>query len=78
MNAVVRTGAPVPDVRITGGGTVYLFELLTEHARAWVNENVSAERQMFGRGLAVEHRYAAVLAGGMQADGLLVGLEEGF
>lgn len=64
------------DVAISGSGTIYLFHLLTDAARAWVDEHVSAERQMLGRGLAVEHRYAAALAAGMQADGLTIGSEE--
>ena len=44
----------------------------TDQAREWVEEYVSRDRQMLGYGLAVEHRYAAVLAEGMQADGLVV------
>jgi hypothetical protein len=76
MHAAVGTCARGADVSITGGGTVYLFALLTEKARAWVNEHVSAERQMLGRGLAVEHRYAAALAAGMQAAGLTIRSEE--
>ena len=64
--------APMVDVHIAGGGSVYLFELLTENAKSWVAAHVSAERQMFGDGLAVEHRYAPALAAGMQEDGLLI------
>jgi len=60
------------DVRITGGGTVFLFLLLTDEARGWVDERVSGERQMLGCGLAVEHRYAAALAAGMEEDGSVI------
>lgn len=60
------------DVEIIGGGSLYLFLLLTEQAREWVEECVSPDRRMLGSGLAVEHRYAAALAEGMQADGLVV------
>jgi hypothetical protein len=60
------------DVRILGGGSVFLFVLLTGRARVWVDENVSPDHEMLGNGLAVEHRYAAALADGMQADGLVV------
>jgi hypothetical protein len=60
------------DVRVAGGGTVSLFLLLTAEAHLWVEEHVSEDRQMLGAGLAVEHRYAANLAAGMQADGLIV------
>ena len=58
------------DVRIIGGGSVFLFLLLTPEAAAWVAERVSGDRQMLGRGLAVEHRYAAALAADMLKDGL--------
>lgn len=67
---------PQTDVALSGSGTIYLFHLLTDAARAWVDENVSEDRQMLGRGLAVEHRYAAALAAGMQEDGLTIGTEE--
>lgn len=77
MGTDVGTGR-VADVRITGGGTVYLFLLLTDQARTWVDEHVSPDRQMLGAGLAVEHRYAAALAAGMQTDGLIVGDVEDF
>lgn len=60
------------DVRITGAGTVYLFLLITDQARTWVDERVSDDRQMLGCGLAVEHRYGAALAAGMEEDGLVI------
>jgi hypothetical protein len=60
------------DVVITGGGTVYLFHLLSAVAREWVEEHVSGERQHLGNALAVEHRYAGDLAAGMADDGLRV------
>jgi hypothetical protein len=63
------------DVAISGSGTIYLFYLLTEAARDWVDGHVSEDRQMFGTALAVEHRYVADLAQGMRADGLGVTVE---
>lgn len=60
------------DVRIEGGGTVYLFRLLTQAAREWVEEHVVGETTWMGDALAVEHRYAGALADGMLADGLVV------
>jgi hypothetical protein len=68
--------APAADVLLTGGGNIYLFILETPAAKAWVEENVSDDRHMLGRGLAVEHRYAADLAAGMAEDGLTVTSEE--
>lgn len=54
------------DVQIDGGGTVYVFHLLTDEARKWWAKNVG-EVEPF-----VEHRYAQPIAEGMQADGLIV------
>jgi hypothetical protein len=65
------------DVVITGGGTLYLFHLLSTPARDWVAEHVSGERQLLGDALAVEHRYAGDLADGMVSDGLCVRLGAG-
>lgn len=60
------------DVQVSGGGTVYLFEPLTEAAKEWIEANVGGEMQWLGSALAVEHRYAAALAVGMLNDGLKV------
>ena len=64
--------APAIDVCVTEGGNVYVFLLLTPEARNWVAGHVSDDHQMFGSGLAVEWRYAADLAAGMEADGLVI------
>lgn len=64
--------APAADVLLTGGGNIYVFMLETPAAKAWVEENVSEDRQMLGHGLAVEWRYAADLVAGMVDDGLVV------
>ncbi len=69
--------SPTPDVRIINGSSVFLFVLLTDRAREWVDEWVSEDRMMFGRGLAVEHRYAAALAAAMQSDGLRFDVQGG-
>ena len=60
------------DVQVVGGGTVFWFLLLSSDASSWVDEHVSADHQMLGCGLAVEHRYAQALAAGMQQDGLVI------
>jgi hypothetical protein len=60
------------DVEIVDGVSVFLFWSLTNEARQWVETCVSPDRQMYGNGLAVEWRYAAALAEGMQRDGLKV------
>jgi hypothetical protein len=65
------------DVSIIDGGSVFLFLLLTERAREWVDDYVSDDRFMLGDGLAVEHRYAPALAAGMQSDGLALDVQGG-
>ena len=60
------------DVCLTGGGTVYLFQLLTPEAHQWVDDHVSSDRQMLGNGLAVEWRYTAAIAKAMRQDGLVI------
>lgn len=70
---LVTDADPIPDpvdVRVTGHGTIYLFDPLTARARDWIAENVSDESSWFAGALAVEHRYAADLAAGMVCDGL--------
>jgi len=62
------------DVEIAGGGTVYLFQPLTQAAQDWIAENVVGETTYFAGGLAVEHRYAANVADGMRHDGLVLEL----
>jgi hypothetical protein len=63
----VATPGFVADVRIVGEGSVFLFILLTDDAREWVETFVGDDRLMFGGGIAVEHRYAAALATGKQS-----------
>jgi hypothetical protein len=61
------------DVLVDGGGSLYVFRILSESARDWVTENVSQEGYQpdFPNILYVEHRYARDLAAGM-ADAKLV------
>jgi hypothetical protein len=71
--------APLPpavDVALTFAGSICLVHLLTEEARDWVDEHVSADRQTWCGALVVETRYVDTLAAGMQSDGLTVCLED--
>ncbi len=36
------------DVRVSGGGSIYVFDLLTPEALTWVEDNVSEDRLMLG------------------------------
>lgn len=65
--------AVTPDVIVHNGGTLFQFEPQTQAAKDWIEQNVQTESwQWFGGSLVVEHRYAAQLAEGMIADGLVV------
>jgi hypothetical protein len=63
-----------PDVVVEGGRSLYVFRILTEPARTWVEDYVSREgfQPQFPNVLYVEHRYVRDLAAGMQAEGLVV------
>jgi hypothetical protein len=60
------------DVEVQNEGSLMLFRPLTDAAREWINANVPDDAQWFGDALVVEWRYAAPLAEGMQADGLVL------
>ena len=62
------------DVYVTGGGTLYEFNLLTEKARAWARENVNAGdfNPSFPNTIFVEHRYARDLAAAFTEEGFTV------
>jgi hypothetical protein len=53
---------------------VFLFYLDTDRAIEWARENVATEpHHWVGWGaIAVEHRFAADIAGGLQAAGMVV------
>lgn len=61
------------DIQIENHGSIFLFRVLTNHARTWVDKNVHVEEYLWiGSAFSVEHRYALDLAEGMRADGLEV------
>jgi hypothetical protein len=62
------------DVTVRNEGTIWLFRPLTDAAKDWINENVG-ESLWWCDSLACEHRYAPDLLGGMQDDGLIVGVD---
>jgi hypothetical protein len=65
--------APKLDVRISGSGTIYTFDLLTARAKAWAREHVQVEDYMrWSSGFHCEHRFVGDISEGMMADGLLV------
>jgi hypothetical protein len=60
------------DFTVSGGGSVYLLQPLTEAARDWCAEHIPADAQTWGGAIAVEHRYIGPLVDGIAGDGLTV------
>ena len=61
------------DVFVTGGGTTYLFDPVSERAKDWVEDHVAYEPwQSYGGAIAVENRYIHGLVEGARRDGLVV------
>lgn len=63
------------DVRVTADASpasVYAFELRTDRARTWVDQNVPEPSFLGVSTLVVEHRYARLLVEGLRAAGLTV------
>ena len=62
------------DAAITGHGSVYMLDPVSEYGQAWTDENISEEALMLGNSIAVEHGYIEAIAHGMLSDGLTVSL----
>lgn len=61
------------DVEVSGGGTLYRLQPLTERAKEWIEENVSKEGfQPEWPTLYVEHRYIGDLVEAIRAEGMKV------
>jgi hypothetical protein len=61
------------DVNVSRSGSIFVFDLNTDEAESWVEENVQAESwQWLGGRLCVEHGFAHALVQGMQDAGLVV------
>jgi hypothetical protein len=61
------------DVRIVDHGSIFIFELLTDEAREFVDDHVDPDASYFGEDrLVVERRFAGNLAQGLNDHGLEV------
>lgn len=61
------------DVIVHNGGSIFMFQPLTQRAKDWVIENVGLESwQWLGNSFVAEHRFACDLVDGMQAASLVV------
>ena len=60
------------DFTVSNEGSIFILRPISEAAKVWVEEHLPEERQYFGGGVVVEHRYIADIVAGIQADGLEV------
>ena len=60
------------DVIVLDEGTIILFTLETDAARAWWEAHVNSSAMTFGRAYVVEHRYAPPIINHMLEDELKV------
>jgi hypothetical protein len=62
----------VPDFQLIRQSTIYLLEPLTDTARVWVQDHISADATRFGPAIVVEHRCISDIVTGIAAAGLNV------
>lgn len=61
-----------PDLKVTGGGSIFLLRGVTARGREWIDQNISQDRTEFGGAIVVEHRYITDIVIGARRDGLRV------
>jgi hypothetical protein len=61
-----------PDFQLIRQSTICLLEPLTNAARAWVQDHISADATRFGPAIVVEHRGIAEIVTGIAVAGLSV------
>jgi hypothetical protein len=55
----------VPDFQLIRQSTIFLLEPLTDAARAWAAEHISADAIRFGPAIVVDHRWIADIITGI-------------
>jgi hypothetical protein len=61
------------DIRVEGGGTLYLLRPLNKRANQWLDANLELEGWQWHNGAAaVEHGFVINILEAMEADGLVV------
>jgi hypothetical protein len=63
---------PEPDLRVSGGGSVYLLVPVSDAGREWMTEHLPQDAIGLGDGVAVEHRYMSDILEGIADAGLVV------
>jgi len=64
-----------PDFQLIRQSTIFLLEPLTDAARTWVEEHISADATRFGPAIVIEHRCITDIVTGICNAGLTVGSE---
>jgi hypothetical protein len=75
MSIARKQPAPAgPDFTLTNHGSIMVLDANTGAAQAWVAEHLAhPETQTWGRnGTVIEPRYWSDIAGGIEADGLVI------
>jgi hypothetical protein len=62
----------VPDFQLISQSTISLLEPLTDAARAWVQDHISADAIRFGPAIVVKNRCVADIVTGIAVAGLTV------
>lgn len=60
------------DLSIANHGSIFLLHSHTDVGKAWIDEHIPDDAQMFGNAVVVEHRFIADIAAGAINDGLEV------
>lgn len=60
------------DFNIADHGSIITLSPHTPEARDWIDENLPADAQWFGNGVAIERRYFEDIYDGICADGLSI------
>jgi hypothetical protein len=61
------------DLRVHGGGTVYLLRAVSPRGEAWIAEHIPVDAIRFAGGaVVVEHRFIHDIVAGAVRDGLSV------
>ena len=69
-HALVERAGEKADFQLIEQSTIFLLEPLTDAARAWVQDHISADAIRFGPAIVVEHRCLADIVTGIALAGL--------
>jgi hypothetical protein len=60
------------DLIVQNEGSIFLLHTVSDAGKAWADEHIPEDAQMFGDAIVVEHRYIAIIVQAAIADGLVV------